>query len=86
MGNRILDANSEHFSTENENNKNNTKFEVKEIVEYISSSPSEIILNIIKMRSFIQMCTILEKDYPNDGEFGTKIRKCIKTFNQNNNT
>ena len=47
---------------------------------------SEIVLNQIKMTSFIQMCTILENQNPNDTEFGNKIRKCIKTFNQNNNT
>lgn len=52
----------------------------------INKSPSEIVLNQIKMTSFIQMCTILEKDNPNDTEFGNKIRKCIKTFNKNNNT
>lgn len=46
---------------------------------------SNLILDQIKMTSFIQMCTILEKDNPNDREFGTKIRKFIKTFNQNNN-
>lgn len=47
---------------------------------------SNLILDQIKMTSFIQMCNILEKDNPNDTEFGNKIRKCIKTFNKNNNT
>ena len=52
----------------------------------LNKSPSEIVLEQIKMKSFIQMCTILENQNPNDTEFGNKIRKCIKTFNQNNNT
>lgn len=45
---------------------------------------SQTILNHIKMASFIQMCNILEKDNPNDEEFGNKIRVCIKTFTKNN--
>lgn len=54
------------------------------IKKLMNKSPSEIVLEQIKVRSFIQMCTILEKNNPNDTEFGTKIRKCIKTFNENN--
>lgn len=50
----------------------------------LNKSPSEIVLEQIKMTSFIQMCTILEKNNPNDTEFGAKIRNCIKTFNENN--
>ena len=52
----------------------------------INKSPIDIFLDKIKMTSFIQKCTILENQNPNDTEFGNKIRKCIKTFNQNNNT
>jgi hypothetical protein len=47
-------------------------------------SDLNIVLEQIKSNSFIQMCTILEKDCPNDTEFGNKIRKIIKTFNENN--
>ena len=46
---------------------------------------SNLILDQIKMTSFIQMCEILEKENPNDTELGNKIRKIIKTYNQNNN-
>lgn len=48
------------------------------------STDIHLILDQIKMTSFIQMCNILEKDNPNDEEFGNKIRVCIKTFTKNN--